>query len=113
MYAGTLNGTLYALDRETGEQQWSAIVDGAIVAPPLLLEESVIVATDEGFLGHFRKSDGWGLWSPDLGAKVRASMEIRGDVLYISDMDRAVRAINIAERRLRGGAGLWEVSTDQ
>ncbi len=113
VYAGTLNGTLYALDRETGAQQWSATVDGAIVAPPLLLEESIIVATDDGFLGHFRKSDGWGLWSPDLGAKVRAPMEVRGDILYISDMDRMVRAINIEERRLRGGAGLWEVSTDQ
>ncbi len=113
VYAGTLNGTLYALDRETGAQQWSAIVDGAIVAPPLLVDESVIVATDDGFLGHFRKSDGWSLWSPDLGAKVRAPMEVRGDILYISDMDRMVRAINIEERRLRGGAGLWEVSTDQ
>ena len=113
VYAGTLNGTLYSLDRETGAQQWSASVDGAIVAPPLLLDDSVIVATDDGFLGHFRKSDGWGLWSPDLGAKVRAPMEVLGDILYISDMDRMVRAINITERRLRGGAGLWEVSTDQ
>lgn len=113
VYAGTLNGTLYALDRETGAQQWSASVDGAIVAPLLLLDESIVVATDDGFLGHFRKSDGWGLWSPDLGAKVRAPMEVRGDILYISDMERMVRAINIEERRLRGGAGLWEVSTDQ
>ncbi|MQG73614.1 MAG: hypothetical protein FI680_02440 [SAR202 cluster bacterium] len=114
LFAATLNGTIYAIDPSNGQERWSGHVDGAILTPPLTLKDSVVVATDDGYLGQFRKADGWSEWNPHLGsdAKIRTPLAANGDIVYLSDADQTVRAINLTERRLKGGPGLWEFTTD-
>jgi len=114
LFAGTLNGTIYAIDPSNGQKRWSGHVDGAILTSPLTLGNSVVVATDEGYLGQFRKADGWSEWNPHLGSdsKIRTPLAAMGDIVYLSDADRTVRAINLSERRLKGGPGLWSLTTD-
>ena len=114
IYAATLGGTLYALDPNTGQEKWRepATTRGAIVVPPLVLPEHVVVATDAGLLSVIQKADGLEEWGPDLGASVRAPLVAKGDIVYISDLKNTVRAINVKLKDLPGegsdAPGVWQ-----
>ena len=50
VYAGSWNGTLYAVDAQTGEQLWAFAADGSIVAPPAFQGDLMALATDDGLV---------------------------------------------------------------
>ncbi len=108
IYAATLQGSLYALDQQ-GQQLWSipAEAAGAIVAAPVVLENSVIVATTERTVHQFSRVDGREEWSFGVGEQVRADMVNKGEVVYLIDTKGVVHALHTGLRR-----ELWTHVTD-
>lgn len=49
LYTGNRDGQLYALDAETGSQEWRTTVEGEIWQSPAVTDERVIVLVSDGF----------------------------------------------------------------
>jgi outer membrane protein assembly factor BamB len=86
LYAATMRGTIYALDR-TGTEVWSYEMDGEEVrAAPLLVNGTVVVATRDGLAVGLDAETGTQQWeSPIEGAKVNAhGLLLDSDIYYIT-----------------------------
>lgn len=100
IYAATLQGSVYALD-QSGQQLWSipAEATGPIVAAPVVLADSVVVATTEKTVHQFSRVDGREEWSFGIGEQVRADMVSKGEVVYLIDKEGLVHALHTGLRR--------------
>ena len=109
IYAATLSGSVYALDTQ-GNAFWSipAEAGGPIVAAPVVLQDSVIVATTEKLVHQFNRVDGREEWSFSVGEEVRADMASQGERVYLIDKDGDVHALHTGQRR-----ELWTYSTEE
>ena len=110
IYAATLGGTVYALDL-SGREVWAspAKVVGSVLAAPVIVGDSLIVATDGKMAHQLSLSDGREDRIPyPIKAKVRANMVSQGDRVYLIDTDGIVHALD-AERRVE----LWTYDTQQ
>ncbi len=107
IYAATLGGTVYALDL-TGREVWSSPskVSGPVLAAPVILSNTLIVATDKKQVHQLSLSDGREEWSIGIGGKVRADIVSQGERVYIIDTDGVIHALD-ADRRIE----LWTYPT--
>lgn len=71
VYAGTADGTLYALDLETGDELWTYVVDDGVYYPPTVDGETVYVAAEDAI--HAITTDGDEEWVVDLEGDVSAA----------------------------------------
>jgi outer membrane protein assembly factor BamB len=82
------NGTLWALDRDTGETAWKAQMDGWVfqTSTPALAEDRIFAATDSGWLAAFDARTGEELWAHHLTEK-RFEVPITsfGGLIYLGE----------------------------
>ena len=83
IYAATLGGTVYAIDLG-GNEVWVTPqkVSGPIVATPVVLSNTLIVATDEKQVHQLSLSDGREVWKTSVGERIRADMVSQGERVY-------------------------------
>jgi len=101
IYAATLGGTVYAIDL-TGREVWVTPpkVSGPILATPVVLSNTLVVATNEKQIHQLSLSDGREEWSWAVGERVQADMVSQDERVYVVDIEGVVHALNI-ERRIR------------
>ena len=101
IYAATLGGTVYAIDLG-GNEVWVTPqkVSGPIVATPVVLSNTLIVATDEKQVHQLSLSDGREVWKTSVGERIRADMVSQGERVYVIDIEGGVHALN-TERRIK------------
>lgn len=65
------NGTLWSLNKKTGQKNWKAQMDGWVfqTSTPACNGDKVIAATDSGYLAAFDVSTGQNLWTSHLSNK--------------------------------------------
>jgi outer membrane protein assembly factor BamB len=95
IYAPSLDGKVYALDIHTGELRWSLQADGPIVGSPAIVAGRLAVASADGRVRLVRLSDGLDERQCNLDAKLRASLAVQGNVLYVSADDHSIRALAV------------------
>ena len=61
-FGSSVDGTVYALTLEGGQPRWSFDTEGPIRFAPALWRDSVLAASDDGFLYALRAADGKLLW---------------------------------------------------
>ena len=101
IYAATLGGTVYAIDL-TGEEVWVTPpkVDGPVLATPVVLSNTLVVATNEKQIHQLSLSDGREVWKYSVGERVRADMVSQDERVYVIDTEGVVHALN-TDRRLK------------
>ena len=109
IYAATLGGSVYAID-VTGREVWAdpSDVSGPVIASPVILSDTLIVATDANQVHQLSLVDGREEWAISVGEKVRSGLASQGDRVYLIDNDGVVHALD-AERRIE----LWTYDTYQ
>ena len=95
IYAPSLDGNVYALDKNTGELTWALQTDGAIVGSPAIVAGRLAAASADGRVRLVRLSDGLDERQCNLDSELRASLAVRGDVLYVSADDHSIRALAV------------------
>lgn len=93
LYAGDLDGRLYAVDPATGREQWRIKVDGGIYASPIVVGSTVYIATQKGYVYAIDGDSGEELWNLTLDAGVNEPMAFAAGTLYVRTADGAVVAI--------------------
>ncbi|MBT3198399.1 MAG: PQQ-binding-like beta-propeller repeat protein [Phycisphaerales bacterium] len=91
-------GLLRAVDLKTGREQWRFQTNGPIRCAPTVWKETVIVASDDGYVYSLKASDGSLRWSIRPGASdelllgngymiskwpVRGAPTVEGDIAYV------------------------------
>lgn len=113
--AGTIAGSLHALDANTGEQRWLAFVDpnqksimgggqtgNEILTSPAVAMNRVFVGSNNGGFYCFSATNGAALWKINCGKPVQSSPVIARDAVYFGCHDGTLRAVNA-----NAGDELW------
>jgi serine/threonine-protein kinase len=86
IYAPTAEGTVYAIDRASGEERWHLENNASQILSSLALAEGVLVAVDrDGVLFGISPSSGVLLWESSINDDVLADPLVRGsELIYIT-----------------------------
>jgi outer membrane protein assembly factor BamB len=109
VYAGCLDGKVYAIDAETGKELWqfesqdSRGKPAAIVSPPVLAGDLLIVANEAGNVYVINPETGEGERirnpeddnKPTINAEIRASFCADEDLAYIRGEDNQLYVVDI------------------
>jgi len=95
IYAPSLDGNLYALDIDTLELRWVLETNGALVGSPVVVFDRLAVASLDGRVRLVGLSDGADEQQCNVGAKLRASLALHEDVIYMAAVDHSVRALKV------------------
>ena len=106
-YVGSYDGTLYALDLDSGRDVWDKTVgDGdPIVGGPAVEDGLVVVGSSDGALYAFGAADGSFQWRFQTGNSIWATPAIEDGRVFFGSMDQKVYALDLE------GRFIWEFAT--
>ena len=108
VYVGCLDGKVYILDAESGDEVVGAIDLGSpIYSWPVLVEDKVIVATEEGEIYAIDTADNQAELLADLDEAIHAPLCASDGIIYIYSLGQNLHALNAAS-----GARLWSQTID-
>ena len=106
IYAGCVDGKVYVLNAEDGSELIPAIDLGSLIrSSPVLVDSSVIIATEDGRIYSLDTSNNQIKELDDVGAVVYAPLSARDGVVYIHTQDQVVYALDVQARE-----ELWHYS---
>ena len=84
IYVGCLDHRVYALDATTGEMESEFLTDSPISSPPLLVEDTLVVASNKGMVYGLSKADlSSEKWTAYVADTVQAPLSVYGDYIYV------------------------------
>ena len=104
VYTVSNEGTFHAIDLATGNERWSAALGTNSTGSPLLLDDHVLVATNDG-LRAISMADGSQAWRTTATAPLKGSPVFTGGHVVVAAEDGSVSAVDQAT-----GAILWTTS---
>ena len=109
VYAGCLNGVVYAIEAETGEELWEFDTENPVVAPPVIVDNLLIVIDESGTMHVFDldtepEDEGVPLKTISIGAAVRSSFCAQEGLIYIYGEDKQLHVVDI-----NAGAVIWSL----
>jgi outer membrane protein assembly factor BamB len=94
VFFGAYNGTLYALDVETGNEAWQVPTEGGLLSPPVVAANGILYqATTSGLLYALNATNGAELWTYPLEAGVTAGPVLDNGCLFLVDSNGKIYAI--------------------
>jgi len=99
------NGSVTALDVETGALQWKESLAGPIYSTPAVTPEYVVVSSTDSTIYCLSVKNGQSLWQVKTKAPLVASPVIENGIVYCGSSDGIFRALN-----LENGQSIWEYS---
>jgi len=100
VYAGSNDGTLYAVHADTGKRVWAYTTGGAIGSAPLALGGVVYLGGDDGHLYAFDATSGKVRWTFQTGGIVHSPVG-GGGLVYVGSADAHLYAVDVATRQAR------------
>ncbi|MDA0765869.1 MAG: PQQ-binding-like beta-propeller repeat protein, partial [Verrucomicrobia bacterium] len=114
VYVGSVWGTVYALDAETGAKKWSFETEDTIEAAPTVAGGKVYVGSNYGTLHALDIGTGKEVWHYNIRDKVSASVNMvkspdgTEDWVLMNGYDGVARCL-----RATDGSQVWEFATDE
>ncbi|MEE8443403.1 MAG: PQQ-binding-like beta-propeller repeat protein, partial [Dehalococcoidia bacterium] len=93
LFAATANGSLHALDLETGERLWEAEGLGQLFSSPMVSGDEVIQASYDGTIYGFDVSTGEQRWAISVAKGITTSPILADDTLYVPTIFGTLYAI--------------------
>ena len=127
VYAGSTEGTFYALDQSDARRQWTLTPQGRISTAPAMGRTDIgegadpmrmVVVDDDGVVqGHDATSDQGSPWSTELGARIRSSPVVVDGVAIVATTEGYLHGLTLFEGDLlwrypEGEEGLGSVTAD-
>lgn len=92
--------------RELAGLEWRYDTDGAVIASPAIIGDTVWIGSSDGHLSAIRLSTGDAIWRADLGSPIAATAAVSGGVLIAGTRDGAFHGLASSS-----GAVRWVVRT--
>jgi len=90
-------GTIIALDRMTGKKRWSVKHREPFSAGPSVIEDCVLLGTEEGGVISYKLSDGALMWRASVGSPVFAAIRGNNKALFVHTLADTVLALDPAD----------------
>ncbi|MFC6720891.1 PQQ-binding-like beta-propeller repeat protein [Natrialbaceae archaeon GCM10025810] len=95
LYAGSDDGTLHAVDRESGDEEWATDVGGEIDSTPTIHDDLVILGTeDSGQVKAYDAETGDEEWTYSTGDDVDSSPTVADGTVYVGSDDDDLHAVD-------------------
>lgn len=88
--AGDEDGTLHAVDRQTGKRRWSVPTDGEVVGGATVIADRVVFGSHAQRLFCRKLSDGSPVWETDTQGPVNGSPAIGDGQTFVTGCDQPV-----------------------
>lgn len=111
IYVPSLDGTLYALNRETLKLIWPIKTDGAIVGSPVIVGNWIAVGSEDGYIWVANKADGEVVFRCNVDDEIRTSLVEHDGVIFFGVDDQSIRALTISDNGRPNAK--WAYSTDK
>jgi outer membrane protein assembly factor BamB len=108
---GSLQGTVQALDANTGADRWQARMSSEVITAPAIADGIVVVRSNDGRLAGLNASDGTRKWTfdratvPLLSLRGNSAPRIVNGIVYAGEDNGKMVALRLAD-----GSPLWEQS---
>ena len=112
IYAATMDGNVYALDRD-GSPVWVSPfkTESPIVSTPVTVGDKIVVGTDDGRLYLLSSTDGVDVRNPlPLDGRIKAPLSREGSTVFVGLENGSVQAVNV-DVDLEDMDKLWRIST--
>jgi eukaryotic-like serine/threonine-protein kinase len=107
IYLGSMDHSLYALNRKDGKQVWRVDLGGAILESPALSDKGVIyTGTLAQKVAALNATTGKIIWSYNTQGTIWSSPLLVDDTVYIGDLKGIVYALDAATGKLN-----WQMET--
>lgn len=108
VFVPTYDGSLYALDLETGAVLWSHETDGPLIGGVVVSDGTVYFGSSDGNVYALDAASGDRLWEPfETGDEVWSKPAVYDGTLYATSLDGRLYALDAAS-----GAERWSFKTD-
>ncbi|GGO93989.1 outer membrane protein assembly factor BamB family protein [Wenjunlia tyrosinilytica] len=109
VYAGSKDGSLYALDAASGEQRWQFTAGNGVYSSPAVAADRVYIGSADYNLYAVDTSSGRKRWQFTTGDEVNSSPAVNGAVVYFGSDDRHLYAVDTRThtRKWRFATGGW------
>lgn len=101
IYAGSADGSFYALKSESGEVTWKAPTQDVVRGLPLVTDQIIYFGSDDGALRAVEKSSGKELWKLQTTGRIAGRAVIDSDNLYFGSGDGFAYSVKSDTGRLR------------
>ena len=93
LYAGGLDGTVSAVDAESGEKIWGSDVGSHVTSTPTVAGNTVMVGTEDGRVVGLNRASGEIIWEFQTSGKVTASPVVAENTLFVASRDGRLYAV--------------------
>ncbi len=107
VYVGALNGTLYALDAQTGEKKWTYQVEGAIKASPSIHNGVAYFGDGDGIFHAVDINTQAAKWQFTTEGEIISSANVVGDRVLFGSYDGFLYCLN-----RENGELVWKLETE-
>jgi len=123
IFVGTGAGTMWALDKTTGQTIWQFGVQNSIFSTPVCLEDSMIAGDDSasynpdqkviyfgsigGYLYALKARNGESIWKFQAGGGIYSSPSADNEMIFFSSVDGNLYALNSND-----GSLVWKLKTE-
>jgi outer membrane protein assembly factor BamB len=102
-FVGTVQGYLYAFEKDTGALQWSTLLDqSGISAAPLYAQGNLYVGTQIGSMYAVDSSSGAIIWQSSMGTMTFSTPAYDGTAIYFGTTDYMFYSLDAAD-----GSVIW------
>ena len=105
---GNSNGSVYALDTDTGELKWTLETGHRVWATPLIVEDTVYIGSMDRNLYALSLSDGTVLWKFSAQGAFASTPALQDGILYIGTFGNRVYAIDADD-----GTEVWRFPAEK
>ena len=123
VYLGVLDGSLYAIDAQTGERKWTYQVNGTIKASPSIHEGVIYLGDGEGIFHAIDISTQETKWQFKAEGEIISSANFTGDRVLFGSYDGFLYCLNRengeliwkfeTEGYVHGTPGIWTQPADE
>lgn len=104
VFVGTADNYILALDRTTGELQWSYETGHSIWGQPAYKDGVLVVASQDHSLYGFDTQSGEKLWQATFDGALPSSPALNDNLAYVSSFDGNVHAVEISTGEVKWNA---------
>jgi outer membrane protein assembly factor BamB len=97
VFATSLGGYIYAIQIQTGIQQWESNIESAIVGAPAIVKDMLVFGSRDETVYVSEISSGITLGTCDIGDRVETPMTAINDIVFFGARDHSIRALKIKQ----------------
>jgi outer membrane protein assembly factor BamB len=107
VFVGSLDGHLYAIDLETGEQRWKLESDLGFKAAPAVRDGRVYIGDVDGLFRAVDAKTGRELWKHQTDAEINAGANFYGDNVVVGSQDAVLYCL-----KCETGEVVWQADAE-